>query len=76
MYKTFRDTYTVYRVWRDEASPYGSSWTRTDPRTVDNFRDTAGLPNQNSGRFVAEGRLVDGSNVGETQAVPLHGNTG
>lgn len=33
----------AYRVWGDEAGAYGRSWSRTDPRTVKNYRDAAGL---------------------------------
>lgn len=49
----------IYRVWGDGAGPNGRSWSRTDPRTVENYRDSAGLPNQNSGRFVTEGTLTN-----------------
>lgn len=47
-----------------------------DPRTVPSYRDVAGLPNQNSGRFVSEGILVDTDGVTVTTATPLHGNSG
>jgi hypothetical protein len=52
----------VYRVWGGDAKPWGSSsgsyWTTVDPRTVENYRSVAGLPNENTGRFVSEGILL------------------
>ena len=66
----------VYRVWGGEAESTGRSWTRTDPRTVPNYRDAAGLPAQNAGRFVSEGKLVDTKGVQSRQALELHGNGG
>ncbi len=64
----------VFRVWGDEAKPFGSSWTTVDPRTVPNFRSGAGLPDQNSGRFVSEGRLRDATGVTYGQAPPINPN--
>jgi hypothetical protein len=66
----------VFRVWGGEAGPNGRSWTRTDPLTVPGFRDAAGLPNQNSGRFVSEGRLTSTEGVKTRGALELHGNKG
>jgi hypothetical protein len=66
----------VYRVWGDEAGPNGRSWTTVDPRTVPNYRDAAGLPTQNTGRFVSEGVIKDGTGVQTRGALPLHGNQG
>jgi len=66
----------VYRVWGDGANANGRSWSRTDPRSVDNYRDASGLPDQNSGRFVTEGRLTDTKGVTQREALPLHGNKG
>lgn len=66
----------VYRVWGDGAGPGGRSWTRTDPSTVPGYRDAAGLPKQNSGRFVSEGRLRNVEGVETRDALPLDGNTG
>jgi RHS repeat-associated protein len=67
---------TIFRVWGDDAAAWGRSWTTVDPRTVENFRDAAGLPNQNSGRFVSEGILRDPTGVQFKAADPLHGNRG
>jgi len=57
---------TVYRVWGDKAGPNGSYWSRTNPADVPNYRDAAGLPDRNSGRFVTEGRLTDTTGVTST----------
>lgn len=66
----------VYRVWGDQAVPWGRSWTTIDPKKVENYRDAAGLPNQNTGRFVSEGILKDTTGVTRREALPLHGNKG
>ena len=66
----------VYRVWGDDAMAWGRSWTTTDPRTVSKYRNAAGLPNENTGRFISEGILDDASGVRLKSADPLHGNTG
>jgi RHS repeat-associated protein len=66
----------VYRVWGDEASAWGRSWTTVDPRTVPDYRNVAGLPNENTGRFVTEGILKDAKGVTLKSADPLHGNVG
>lgn len=66
----------VFRVWGDEAAAGGRSWTTVDPRTVPNYRNAAGLPNQNSGRFLSEGILDDASGVRLKPADSLHGNAG
>ena len=66
----------VYRVYGDSAGAYGHSWTTTNPGSVSDFRNQAGLPDQNTGRFVIEGRLVDTCGVSSRDALPLHGNVG
>lgn len=67
---------TIFRVYGEKNNPMGQSWTPTDPRSVSNFRDAAGLPDVNSGRFVAEGKLMDSSGVTVRSALPLDGNKG
>ena len=69
---------TVYRVWGGESGAGGRYWSRTDPSSVDDYRDVAGLPDGNSGQFVSEGRLVDATGVEVTPggAAPLNGNAG
>jgi hypothetical protein len=66
----------VYRVFGGEARGYGRSWTRVNPHEVPNYRDVAGLPNQNSGGFVVEGRIIDTTGIQVKTADPLHGNKG
>ena len=66
----------LYRVWGDGARPDGRSWTRTNPRTIANYRDAAGLPVQNGGRFVSAGRLRDPTGVKAGRATPFHGKGG
>ena len=77
----------VFRVWGqdpsrpdlvpDQSGPWGRSWTRVDPRTVPNFRNAAGLPdNANMGRFVSEGRLIDSSGVTARRALQIGKNVG
>lgn len=52
------------------------SWTPTDPRTVPNYRDAAGLPELNTGEFLAIGRLVDRTGVTMQLAESLGGRPG
>ncbi|MCY3820082.1 MAG: hypothetical protein OXH52_12085, partial [Gammaproteobacteria bacterium] len=66
----------VYRVYGGKADWDGRSWTPIDPRPVDNFRDAAGLPDVNTGRFVVEGTLKDTRGVTMRSADPLDGNRG
>ena len=66
----------VYRIWGNEAKASGRSWTTVDPRTVPNYRNAAGLPKQNTGRFLSEGTLSDTRGVSLKSADPLHGNAG
>lgn len=62
---------TVYRVFGDDASAIGKSWTRRNPAKVKDYRDAAGLPSGNSGRFVAEGRLTGTDGVWRRAALKL-----
>jgi RHS repeat-associated protein len=77
----------VFRVWGTEPSdpdlaasqsgPWGQSWTRVDPSSVEKFRELAGLPDEsNMGRFVSEGILRDPSGVSVTRAGPVGANMG
>lgn len=66
----------VFRVWGNKSKPWGRSWTPVDPRTVPNYRAVAGLPTQNSGRFLSEGILRDIEGVTAREALPLHGGDG
>ncbi len=73
---------TVYRVWGGRsgggARPFGKYWTRVDPRTVEDYRAAAALPNRNPGRFLSIGRLrtTKGVTLTEEGAVPLEGHSG
>jgi RHS repeat-associated protein len=66
----------VYRVWGDGSPAAGPSWTTVDPRTVASYRNVAGLPNDNSGRFLSAGSLQNTQGVTLRAADPLHGNVG
>jgi hypothetical protein len=76
---------TVYRVWgasenqiESGARPWGQYWSRVDPRTVLDYRDVAGLPDENPGRFLSVGALLDTSTTEVTEggAAALDGNVG
>lgn len=49
---------------------------KSDTHYVDNYRDAAGLPNQNSGRFVSEGTIKNSEGIKIKNADPLDGNKG
>lgn len=66
----------VYRIWGDDSGPHGKSWTTVDPNAVSNYRGEAGLPPQNTGRFVSEGRLIDTTGVTVKPADSIYGNPG
>jgi hypothetical protein len=67
---------TVYRVYGGGSKLYGESWTPVDPLTVENYRDVAGLPDWNTGEFLAIGHLVDRTGIKVRPALALHGNSG
>ena len=78
---------TVWRVYGEAQDgigglqrgslPTGMSWTPKDPSLSSDFRVDAGLPDENPGRFLIEGRLVDPGAVTEVRpALPLDGNPG
>ena len=74
---------TVYRVYGGDSSAGGASWSPTNPGSVANFRDAAGLPSggasgaTNTGQFVIEGTITDPSKVVLVRnALPLDGMTG
>src|SRR5207249_6793813 len=66
----------IWRVWGDAAASDGSSWTTVDPSIVSDFRSAAGLPTQNTGRFVSEGILTDTTGVTSRSSLALGGNPG
>ncbi len=69
-------TQTVYRVYGDGAKALGKSWTPVNPNSVSNFRNAAGLPDVNSGRFVIEGTVNQSDIILKRNALPLNGNQG
>ncbi len=66
----------IYRVFGDEAQAMGHSWTTTDPGLVDGYRNAAGLPDVNSGRFIIEGSITDTTGITFRPALSLDGNDG
>jgi RHS repeat-associated protein len=71
-----REGTTVYRVWGGDAPPNGHWWTTIDPRTVPNYRDAAGLPEENTGQHLSVGTLVDNTGVTPMPATSLGGRAG
>ena len=69
---------TVFRTWSSDgaAMPNGRYWTRTDPDSLTNFRDLAGLPNVNKADWTSVGTLKDATGVEVSPATPLDGNIG
>jgi hypothetical protein len=67
---------TVYRGYGGNAEANGRYWATRDPRAVPNYRSKAGLPDKNSGRFLAKGTLRDTTGVEEGVATSLDGNPG
>ncbi len=49
-----RGVQKVYRVFDDEAAALGKSLTSVNSNSIANYRNAAGLPVQNTGRFVTE----------------------
>jgi hypothetical protein len=70
------DVVNVFRVYGGKAKPGGFSWTPVNPNSVGNFRNAAGLPNVNTGRFVIEGTVKRSSIIKSRSALPLDGNKG
>ncbi len=78
----------VYRVWGQAedaggnliprgSRPWGESWTPVRPDLTPDFRQAAGLPDENPARFLSEGVLRKPENVTEVrEALELHGNRG
>ena len=66
----------VYRVWGDGSKIGGRSWTPENPLYSSNYRNVAGLPNENSGENIAQGVLNDVSGIKVKAATALDGNEG
>jgi RHS repeat-associated protein len=80
--KGAKNEVTVYRVFGGDARAQGFSWTTTDPRTVKNFRDAAGLPSggasgaTNTADFLVQGKVNPADIIKSRSALPLDGNKG
>ena len=64
----------IYRVFGDDAKWDGRSWTPENPDSVPNYRIQAGLPNANSGRFVAEATITQVNNIIVRESIVIYGN--
>src|SRR5690606_30707903 len=75
--KSDDDFIEVYRVFGDDARAQGFSWTTVDPRSVNNFRDLAGLPSKgasganNSADFLIKGKTKGSDIIESRSALPL-----
>ncbi len=73
---------TVYRAFGGDSRAQGFSWTTTDPRTVSNFRDVAGLPSggasgaTKTADFLIQGKVSPADIIKSRPALPLDGNRG
>ena len=76
MAKKADDVVKVFRVYGGKAKPNGFSWTSVNPNNVGNYRNAAGLPNANTGRFVIEGTVKRSNIIKSRPALPLDGNKG
>jgi len=66
----------IFRVYGNGASAFGKSWTPIDPSTILNYRNLAGLPDENTGRFIIEGIIKNTNGMYFRNALPLDGNAG
>ena len=66
----------VYRVYGGKSHQMGWSWTPVNPETVTNYRNAAGLPNVNTGEYIAIGSVRRNSILLTRPALPLDGNSG
>lgn len=80
--KVAAEKISVYRVYGGDAKADGLSWTPTDPTTVKNFRNAAGLPSggasgsTNTAEFMVEGIVKPKNIIKSHPATPLDGNVG
>jgi hypothetical protein len=78
----------VYRVYGGEpmdadawmagefSGPWGRYWTPIDPRRIRDYRNIAGLPIENKGRFLIVGELIDPRGIRVERAAPIGSNRG
>ncbi|MCB0397486.1 MAG: hypothetical protein KDD36_12575 [Flavobacteriales bacterium] len=75
-------TQTVFRVFGADARAEGFSWTPTNPTSIPNFRNVAGLPSggasgaTNSAEFMVTGQVKPTNIIQTRPALPLDGNVG
>jgi RHS repeat-associated protein len=62
----------VYRVYGGASPLYGQSWTTMNPCMAQDYRSQAGLPNSNSGEYMATGYLINQTGVTYTTAGALY----
>jgi hypothetical protein len=73
---------TVFRVFGGDSRAQGFSWTTTNPTTISNFRNAAGLPSggesgaMNTADFMIQGRVNPASVIESHAAAALDGNAG
>lgn len=73
---------TVYRVFGGDSRADGFSWTPTNPTTVSDFRNLAGLPSggasgfKNTAEFMIQGKVNASDIITIRPALPLDGNVG
>ncbi len=73
---------SVYRVYGGDSPANGYSWTPTNPNSVSNYRNAAGLPSGgasgslNTGQFVIEGSVNPSYIINQRPAIPLDGGAG
>jgi len=67
---------TVYRVYGGESRALGQSWTPIDPRNILNYRNAAGLPIENTGRFLIEGTVNNADIILQRGALEIGDNAG
>lgn len=79
------DYITVYRVYGQDSGREGMSWTDEDPRTIEDYRNRAGLPTDgplntsgahNSAEWLVIGRVKSNNVELWRDAYPLDGNQG
>jgi hypothetical protein len=73
---------TVFRVFGGDSRAQGFSWTTTNPTSVNNFRNAAGLPSgapsgsMNTADFMIQGRVNPANIIESRPAFALDGNAG
>lgn len=66
----------VFRVFGGGSPQDGRSWTPTDPRTVPDYADAAGLPPENTMEFIVQGQVRTSAIEAIKPAAPVFPNRG